>query len=502
MARFLFQAFLGLGLMTSGCSTKATSTPTEERPTTNLPTAPEDAGTGGTPQSPVGAGGQGASGVGQASAGEGGNSSSGGGAVAAGGTEGGKAGGGGAGEGGSVAEAGGAGEAGEGGSSAGGSAGGGGEKSCPETCSSLCDEGQCLVWKKVDLGVTVSCLLASNSSLWCWGKNNFGQIGDGTTEDREIPVKILEDVEDFALGRSHCAVKKTKELFCWGENELDGAVGNGSLKNEPLPVKVSESVQFLLTEPGFRNTCFLNSAKELYCWRHNDYYQLRNGTLEKSFTPQLIPTPSPVDRVFPGDNEICIQSGAKFYCWGDGSYGKYVNGLPAPKTDEIQQIAPHKSINSVAATYDALCYLFKDGGVSCVGWNKYGQLGTGNQEPKKDLDQPLPLPPVEALVPGAHSMCALTTEKDVYCWGRNTYHQVGVGGANIQSSPVKVPGVSKVISLGVGFESACALTEPGDLFCWGVPWADYSNLMPPTPITWLPRRQSFPHREGRPIGLE
>jgi alpha-tubulin suppressor-like RCC1 family protein len=341
------------------------------------------------------------------------------------------------------------------------------------------------VWKKVDVGLAVSCLLAHNNSLWCWGRNDFGQVGDGTKEERKKPVKILDDVENVELAGSHCAIKKSKELFCWGENEFDGAVGNGSMKNEPFPVKISNSVETLRVDPESTNTCILSTKKELLCWRSNNYFQLMDGTQEKALVPKVLSVPFHVDDVFSGNaNTICARSGLKFYCWGNGFYGQFANGLPQPKPGEIQQIAPNKPIVSVVGIDKGLCYLFDGGGVSCAGWNKYGQLGTGNQEPKENLEELLPLPPVKTLAPGSYFLCALSTEGDVYCWGDNTFHQTGVEGVDIQTSPVKVPGVSKVISLGVGPHGSCALTEPGELICWGAPWYDFVNLLPPTVISW------------------
>ena len=93
---------------------------------------------------------------------------------------------------------------------------------------------------QIAVGNRHSCALVESGHVWCWGWNQFGQLGDGTTENRSVPVQVtgLGRVTALALGEGHsCALRTTGRVFCWGENEA-GQLGNGSTADSLSPVRV------------------------------------------------------------------------------------------------------------------------------------------------------------------------------------------------------------------------------------------------------------------------
>ena len=140
-----------------------------------------------------------------------------------------------------------------------------------------------------------TCALNTEGKVYCWGSNDHGRLGDGTTEDRLTPVQVKglltgKIVVALATGSSHvCALDSENKIYCWGYNYL-GQLGDASYDDSLTPVEVDMSgvlsgVTIKEISAGGNNTCVLSEANEVYCWGSGDIGKLGNNSTEKSNVP-------------------------------------------------------------------------------------------------------------------------------------------------------------------------------------------------------------------------
>lgn len=278
-------------------------------------------------------------------------------------------------------------------------------------------------WDNVEGGSEHTCGIRDNSTLWCWGSNSAGQLGDGTTTNRSGPVQVGGSPSgsvwqtEISAGSNHtCGIRDNSTLWCWGSNN-HGQLGDGTNNSSTTPVLVSTAgvsgggwLYVALSNEG-DYSCGLRSDNSAYCWGNNDKGQLGNGTTDDSKLPVAISTSgvtgSGWKNIFPGKGHTCgLRDDGSGYCWGDNQYGQLGNGT----TDDSTTPTPVDT--------------------------------TGLAAPKK----------WQTLVAGMNHTCGTLPEIDVafgliftgsgYCWGRNNAGQLGDGSTTNRSTPVRVGGSS------------------------------------------------------------
>ncbi len=220
----------------------------------------------------------------------------------------------------------------------------------------------------VDVGVGVyhTCALDDQSQLWCFGWNNFGQLGVGNNNYESSPAHVSSlgnVVEKFSVGAFHsCALKLDKSFLCWGRNDL-GQVGDGSASNKYVPTEVTllpapEVVQFAT---GWGHTCILDVDNNVFCWGDNGNGQLgvggtSGGTSHRS-TPTQVTFPagsSPTDIVAGWYHTCAPTASGELYCWGRNDYGQLgTNTNTNEETPTLSLWEPAQSGPSSASPSDA-----------------------------------------------------------------------------------------------------------------------------------------------------
>ena len=171
----------------------------------------------------------------------------------------------------------------------------------------------------LSLGGGHTAVVKSDKSLWTWGSNDYGQLGDGTTEDHLYPIKTLNDVQAVSLGTYHSAVIKTDgSLWMWGVN-YDGQLGDGTIDYQLNPIKILDDVQSVSL--GAWHSAAIKTDGSLWMWGSNSDGQLGDGTNESRFTPTKIM--DDVQAVSLGPYySAAIKTDGSLWMWGENYYGQ------------------------------------------------------------------------------------------------------------------------------------------------------------------------------------
>jgi alpha-tubulin suppressor-like RCC1 family protein len=231
-----------------------------------------------------------------------------------------------------------------------------------------------------------TCALLGDSSARCWGSNESGQLGDGTTMLRASPVRVegLDNVVELALGgapgsaaRHSCARLRDGTARCWGHNQF-GQLGDGSTTNRLSPVAVSSLNGAVEIVGGGLHNCARRTDGTVRCWGRNDRGQLGDG----STTDRPVPTPvaglNGVVGIAAGASHTCaLLTSGRVRCWGDNRSGQLGNGTAAdaPLPVEVTGLA---GVGEIAAGAFHTCARVADGSVRCWGSNDAGQVGDGS----------------------------------------------------------------------------------------------------------------------------
>jgi alpha-tubulin suppressor-like RCC1 family protein len=329
--------------------------------------------------------------------------------------------------------------------------------------------------KAVGAGVSSSYALLSDGTVRAWGNNDRGELGDGTTVARSVPVAVsgLSGVASLATsfqGYHACAVKTNGSASCWGSN-VYGQLGNGTKINSSVPVSVSGGYLFRQVSPGYGHTCGVTPAGQLTCWGDNSYGQFGNSSTTSSLVP-LVPSTLDIGSVDEvqgsgaftcargGTPQTVVCTGYMYPCFNNNFWAE--NPLISPST------LPAKL---ALGTYHACEIVLADGSVRCMGYNGSGQLGDGTTTTRCTSAVPVVgLTGVTALAAGGDFTCALESDGTVWCWGTNYYGTLGDGTYTGRGTPAKVSGLDGVVSVAAGYEHVCAARSDGSAWCWGQNW--------------------------------
>lgn len=341
---------------------------------------------------------------------------------------------------------------------------------CESTTGS---EGVIVKTNSVSTGFDHTCEIKGvEKNLYCWGSNYYGQLGDGTFEDRTMPVKIGNDSWlHISAGKSYtCGIKESgRVLYCWGKNQY-GQLGDGTTEDKNIPVKIGD-IEWLKVSAGFTHSCGIDKNNHLYCWGRNNNGQIGDGT--KTIDGLDAVFKSPVEGV---DNDrrepvkigdalwldvipyfsitLGIKTNNEFFQWGG------VNFSPVRSGKDLWI--------DISAGYFHFCGINKtDKKLYCRGGNDYGQVGDGttdqSAEFKKISDKEW-----TGISTGIYHNCGITEpDGKLYCWGLNDFGQIGIGTVENALIPVLVND-DEWSEVSASPNGSCARKRlDGSLYCWG-----------------------------------
>jgi alpha-tubulin suppressor-like RCC1 family protein len=346
----------------------------------------------------------------------------------------------------------------------------------------------------ISSGAGHTCALQPGGTIACWGANESGQLGTGTTtnSDRAMPVASVTDATAVAAGYAHtCALKADETVMCWGANE-SGQLGDGNTTPSLVPVLVSGLTDATAIASGWNHTCAIKADHTAVCWGLGIDGELGNGDFDGSPTPVAVTGLTGVASIEGGQDDTCaVKSDHTAACWGDnGEQGQLGIGdsWDPDFPDSIKDYATPQTVSltdyqSISAGYKHTCATKTDQTAACWGWNFFGQIGNGSVADTGPIFDPgYNLPQTVVGVTGAvgitagdsHS-CALLATGTAACWGNNESGQVGNGMAfdaitdTNEGFPSAQPvsGLTAAVSISAGENHTCALRSNHQVRCWG-----------------------------------
>lgn len=314
--------------------------------------------------------------------------------------------------------------------------------------------------KAIAVGLWHTCTILSDGAVYCWGSNNYGELGRGIANPTPSSVPLLVNLEDLAksifayniIEPAHyemndtsppsrsCSILENDTVKCWGYNRL-GILGTGNQTHPGLPESVSLGAKPLSLAVGSLHACALLEDHSVKCWGVNTSGQLGIGNLTNQKLPQTVTAlGNNVKEIMAGQDFTCaVMLDSSLKCWGGGSV---LQNNPAPGV-------PNRAPQTLPLD------------IALGGSVKKLSISTSSMD--------------------KHA-CALLVDGTLKCWGKNMAGQVGVPATGIVDSPITVDlGGIPVKDVGVGFNHTCALLNDNTVKCWGANWGkQLGNTSSPT----------------------
>jgi alpha-tubulin suppressor-like RCC1 family protein len=346
---------------------------------------------------------------------------------------------------------------------------------------------------------------------YCWGDNGDGELGNNSTTSSSVPVAVYTGgvlsgvtLTQIVSGQYFsCAMSNAGTVYCWGQ-DTSGELGNNSTTNSSVPVAVYTSGALsgqTLTQldGGYLQTCVLSSTSAAYCWGYNTDGELGDGNTTSSSVPVAVTVSSALTgkvlaALYPGDAHSCATDTAgNAFCWGSNGNGALGNNSTGSSNVAVA-VSTGGALS--ASTYvaamssdggggdasdETTCALSSTGAAYCWGDNNSGQLGNNSNAANS-------LVPVAVSTSGALSgvslaqitaggdyACGLSTAGAAYCWGSNGNDQLGINNTSTTSSNVPLAvytggalsGLTLLQISGSPLWSVCVSDTTGAVYCWG-----------------------------------
>ena len=321
----------------------------------------------------------------------------------------------------------------------------------------------------VAAGSTHSCALYKGGSIYCWGHNDSGELGDGTRDGSLVPVRVvrLYDAVAITAGGSHsCALRENGTISCWGDN-FNGQLGDGTGDDSLVHVGVVGVTDAVAISAGSYHSCALHEGGTISCWGWNNFGQLGDGTGDGSLVPVGVVGVSDAVAISAGNYHSCaLREDGTISCWGWNNFGQLGDKTTYNSLVPVGVLGITDAI-AISAGFIHSCALREGGTISCWGDNHEGQLGDRTYDDSLVPVGVVGITDAIAITAGSYHSCALRKGDTLSCWGENDEGQLGDGSDDDSLVPVGVVGVTDAVAISAGDRHSCALHEGGTLSCWG-----------------------------------
>lgn len=276
------------------------------------------------------------------------------------------------------------------------------------------------VYKNIYAGDWAVCGITNSDALKCWGSNNSGQVGDGTTTDKLSPANIDSGTTYskviLGIGDHNCGITNSGKLKCWGRNNY-GQLGDGTTTNKLVPTLIDSSTNYIDVDVGSTSTCGITSAGVLKCWGDNSGGILGDGTYTNRLNPVIIDGGVTYQSVSSSMFSRCgITTSGIIKCWGANSQGQVGDGTYINRNSPTV-VDAGTAYNYIVIKNQNACGVTSTSVLKCWGANGKGQLGTLSVS---NSNTPL------TILSGTTfktadiynwTVCAISSNDKLYCWG-------------------------------------------------------------------------------------
>jgi alpha-tubulin suppressor-like RCC1 family protein len=287
--------------------------------------------------------------------------------------------------------------------------------------------GPALEFTALEAGDNNGCGITKDKLLYCWGPDASGQIGNGGKGGGAQPTLATVGQERFdsiTVGGEHaCALNVARRAYCWGNDDF-GQLGDNRTVRSTTPIPVIGNLTFSSISAGTFHTCGISNA-QIYCWGRNESGQLGSGVISvSSDAPVPVVGGAGFVALSAGGNHTCaLSASGEAFCWGNNESleSGQPDGLPV-----LAAVAVGGGVFTRISSGNAhTCGLTATGVVSCWGRNDDAQLGNGSMGGTSPIAAVQSAIAFKSVTAGANHTCALGSDGETYCWGSNVYGTLG-----------------------------------------------------------------------------
>ena len=323
-------------------------------------------------------------------------------------------------------------------------------------------------WRFANCGAFHTLAIKQDGTLWSWGYNFSGQLGDGTNIDKNTPVQVGSDTDWNLLssGFTHSmAIKNNGTLWSWGGN-TEGELGNRNYSDSYSPIQVGTSNDWEIISSGGWSSFAINSDKTLWSWGYNANGQLGYDKNSRRTFPEQISSTNDWSQFSNGGFTIAIKNDGTLWGWGDNYYGELGDGTNISKNAPAQ-IGNESGWASVSCGLFHSLALKSDGTLWSWGFNLYGMLGDGTETDRNTPGQIGVDNNWNSFTCGYWHNLAIKDDGTLWAWGENYYGELGDGTNTNSNIPIQIGTETDWSYLSCGEYLSLAIKSDGSLWGWG-----------------------------------